>query len=62
MANEQKPWRNTKDWKYPYESVTDPNYLEDRAEFFKGHNGWWWKLDDSKKKKRYLSSDIRKAW
>jgi len=37
-----------KDWvPYPYKNgkyacLSQPEYIRDRDELFKGHNGWWW--------------------
>lgn len=41
--------RNLHDWRkspskgWPYESINDPKYIEDRNKLFsKSGNGWWW--------------------
>ena len=37
-------WRRTiKKPSFPYKSIDDPKYIEDRNELFaKSGNGWWW--------------------
>jgi len=48
--NIQKPWRVTKNWKYPYSGLNDPNYIKDRNELFRENgNGWWWGMDSDLK-------------
>jgi len=38
-------WRLRLNWKYPYKghTLTNPQYIKDKAALFeKNGNGWWW--------------------
>ena len=29
-------------WKFPYKTMNDPKYIEDRDKLFAEEPGWWW--------------------
>jgi hypothetical protein len=59
ISNRQKPWRETKNWKFPYEAknitelLKNKKYIDDRKELFHKHgNGWLMQGSGLNKKRR----------
>ncbi len=52
MPKHSLEWRKVKNIpRFNWESTTDPQYLKDRAKFFKENgNGWWWSYNGKDKK------------